>query len=109
MSEITIEQFGQIDLKAAKVLEADRVPGTSRLMRIQVDMGDEQRQLVAGIAEAYEPEALVGRCIIVVANLKPARVRGVDSQGMLLAATPEGGQPILATFDVDVPPGAQVR
>ena len=109
MSEITIEQFGQIELKAAKVLEAERVPGTSRLMKIQVDLGDEQRQLVAGIAEAYEPEALVGRCIIVVANLKPARVRGVDSQGMLLAATPEGGQPILATFDVEVPPGAKVR
>jgi methionyl-tRNA synthetase len=74
-----------------------------------VDLGDEQRQLVAGIAEAYEPEALVGRCIIVVANLKPARLRGIDSQGMLLAATPEGGQPILATFDVEVPPGAKVR
>ena len=109
MSEITIEQFGQIDLKAAKVLEAERVPGTSRLMKIQVDLGDERRQLVAGIAEAYEPEALVGRCIIVVTNLKPARVRGVDSQGMLLAATPEGGQPILATFDVEVSPGAKVR
>jgi methionyl-tRNA synthetase len=109
MTEITIEQFAQIDLRTAKVLEAERVPGTSRLMKIQVDLGDEKRQLVAGIAEAYEPETLVGRCIIVVANLKPARLRGVDSQGMLLAATPEGGQPILATFAVDVPPGAKVR
>jgi methionyl-tRNA synthetase len=109
MSEITIEQFGQIDLRTAKVLEAERVPDTSRLMKLQVELGDERRQLVAGIAEAYEPEALVGRCIIVVANLKPARLRGVESQGMLLAATPEGGKPILATFDVDVPPGAKVR
>jgi methionyl-tRNA synthetase len=109
MSEITIEQFGQIDLRTAKVLEAERVPDTSRLMKFQVDLGGEHRQLVAGIAEAYEPEDLVGRCIIVVANLKPARVRGIESQGMLLAATPEGGKPILATFDVDVPPGTKVR
>jgi methionyl-tRNA synthetase len=106
---ISIDQFGQVDLRVAKVLEAERVPGTARLLKIQVDIGSEHRQLVAGIAEAYEPETLVGKSIIVVVNLKPARVRGVESQGMLLAATPEGGKPILATFDTDVDPGAKVR
>jgi methionyl-tRNA synthetase len=106
---ISIEQFGQVDLRAAKVLEAERVPGTARLTKLQVDLGGERRQLVAGIAEAYEPETLVGKTIIMVANLKPARLRGVESQGMLLAATPEGGQPILATFETDVSPGTKVR
>jgi methionyl-tRNA synthetase len=109
MDEITIEQFQGIDLRTGKVLEAEPVPGTSRLVKLRVDLGTEERQLVAGIAEAYEPDALVGRCIIVVANLKPARLKGVESQGMLLAATPEGSKPILATFDVDLPPGTKVR
>jgi methionyl-tRNA synthetase len=106
---ISIEDFGRIDLRTAKILEAERVPETSRLLKLQVDLGGEKRQLVAGIAESYEPESIVGRTIIVVANLKPARLRGVESQGMLLAATPEGGTPILATFDSEVPPGSQVR
>jgi methionyl-tRNA synthetase len=106
---MSIDEFARIDLRVAKVLEAERVPGTDRLMRLQIDIGREQRQLVAGIAEAYEPETLVGKSIVVVANLKPARLRGVESQGMLLAATPEGGKPILATFETEVPPGAKVR
>jgi methionyl-tRNA synthetase len=106
---ISIEQFGKIDLRVAKVLEAEPVPGTARLLRLRVDIGSEHRQLVAGIAEAYEPQTLVGKSIIVVVNLKPARLRGVESQGMLLAATPAGGKPILATFDTDVDPGAKVR
>jgi methionyl-tRNA synthetase len=106
---MSIDEFARIDLRVAKVLEAERVPGTDRLLRLQIDIGREQRQLVAGIAEAYEPETLVGKSIVVVANLKPARLRGVESQGMLLAATPEGGKPILATFESEVPPGAKVR
>ena len=75
---------------------------------MQVDLGSEKRQLVAGIAQAYEPESLVGKLIIVVANLEPARIRGVESQGMLLAANLDG-RPILATFDEDVAPGTPVR
>lgn len=106
---MSIDEFARIDLRVAKVLEAERVPGTDRLMKLQIDIGSERRQLVAGIAEAYEPDALVGKTIVVVANLKPARLRGVESQGMLLAATPEGGKPILATFETEVPPGAKVR
>ncbi len=106
---MSIDEFARIDLRVAKVLEAERVPDTDRLVKLQVDIGREKRQLVAGIAEAYEPEALVGKTIIVVANLQPARLRGVESQGMLLAASPEGGKPILATFETEVPPGAKVR
>ena len=106
---ITIEEFARVDLRVGKVLEAERIAGTQRLVKLRVDIGRGTRQLVAGIAEAYEPEALVGKTIIVVANLKPARLRGVDSEGMLLAATPEGGQPVLATLDGEVAPGARVR
>jgi len=106
---MSIDEFARIDLRVAKVLEAERVPDTDRLVKLLVDIGREKRQLVAGIAEAYEPEALVGKTIIVVANLQPVRLRGVESQGMLLAASPEGGKPILATFETEVPPGAKVR
>jgi methionyl-tRNA synthetase len=110
MSEkISIEEFGRLDLRVAKVLEAEAIPGATRLLKLIVDLGSEKRQLVAGIAEAYQPESLVGRTIIVVANLKPARLRGVESDGMLLAATPPGGKPILAMFDESVPPGTPVK
>ncbi len=106
---ISIDEFGRVDLRVAKILEAERVPDTTRLLKLKVDVGGGERQLVAGIAEVYNPEALIGKSIIVVVNLKPARLRGVESQGMLLAANPEGGQPILATFETDVAPGTKVR
>jgi len=106
--KIGIDKFLEVDLRVARVLSVERIEGADKLLKLQVDLGTEQRQLVAGIALAYEPEALVGRRIVVVANLKPARLRGVESQGMLLAADLDG-KPILATFDEDVPPGTQVR
>ena len=105
---IDIRKFFETELRVARVLSAERVPNADKLLKLQVDLGDEQRQLVAGIAAAYEPAALVGKRIIVVANLEPARIRGVESQGMLLAAD-LGGKPILATFEEDVPPGTPVR
>ena len=105
---ITIDQFFEIDLRVARILSAERVAGTDRLLKLQVDLGSEERQLVAGVAEAYEPTELVGRRIIVVANLEPARIRGVESQGMLLAADLDG-RPILAGFDEDIAPGTRVR
>jgi methionyl-tRNA synthetase len=105
---IGIKQFFETQLRVAKVLSAERVAGTDKLLKLQVDLGDEQRQLVAGIAHCYEVDALVGKRIIVVANLEPARIRGVDSQGMLLAADVQG-RPVVATFDEDVPPGVPVR
>jgi len=105
---ISIERFMEVDLRVAVVREVERVPGANKLLKLQVDLGEERRQLVAGVAKAYEPEALVGKRIVVVVNLEPARIRGVESQGMLLAAD-LGGRPIVATFEEDVPPGTRVR
>ena len=107
-NRISIDRFFESELRVAQILSAERVENTDKLLKLQVDLGTEKRQLVAGLAASYEPEALVGRRIIVVANLKPARIRGVESQGMLLAAD-LGGRPILATFDEEVPPGTRVR
>jgi len=103
-----IEHFFKIQLRFACVLSAERIEGTDKLMRLQVDLGDEQRQLVAGIAEAYAAEEIVGRRIVVVANLKPARIRGVESQGMLLAADLDG-RPSLVSVEDGVAPGTRVR
>jgi len=105
---IDIDRFLSVDLRVARVAHAERIEGADRLLRLRVDLGDHERQIVAGVALAYAPEDLVGRRIVVVANLKPARIRGVESQGMLLAADLDG-KPIVATFDRDVPPGTRVR
>jgi methionyl-tRNA synthetase len=105
---VTIDEFLRTELRVARVLSAERIPNADRLLKLQVDLGTEQRQLVAGVAAAYAPEALVGKLIVVVANLAPARIRGVDSQGMLLAAD-AGGRPIVATFDEPIAPGTRVR
>ena len=105
---ISIDRFFDVQLRVAQVLEAERIEGTDKLMKLQIDLGEEKRQLVAGVATSYEPDALIGKRIIVVANLKPAKIRGVESQGMLLAADFEG-RPIVASFDEAIPPGTQVR
>jgi methionyl-tRNA synthetase len=105
---ISIDRFFETELVVGRVLVAEPVPGATRLLRLEVDLGAERRQLVAGIARSYEPAALVGKRIVVVANLEPAKIRGVESQGMLLAAD-VGGRPIVATFEEDVPPGTRVR
>ena len=106
--ELNINEFFKLELRVAKVLAAEAVPNTDKLLKLEVDIGTEKRQLVAGVAQVYEPEALIGKNIIVVANLQPARIRGVESRGMLLAAD-AGGRPIVATFEEDVPPGTRVR
>ena len=106
---VGIEEFMKLDLRVARVVSAERVPKSKKLVKMSVDLGFEQRTLVAGIAEAYEPDALVGRTVVVVANLKPAVLMGVESNGMVLAASPEGGQPVLVSFDTAVPLGARVR
>lgn len=102
------EEFERIDLRAAKVLSCERVPNTERLLRLTLDLGTEQRTVVSGIAGAYTPEALVGRTVVYLANLKPAKIRGIVSQGMVLAA---GDSEVLglATIDRDVPPGTSIR
>jgi len=106
---ISIDDFMKIDLRVAKVLAAEKVPNSRKLVKLSVDVGTEQRTLVAGIAEAYEPDALVGRTIVIVFNLKPAKLMGIESNGMVLAGSPDGGRPTLVGFDQDVPPGSRVR
>jgi methionyl-tRNA synthetase len=106
---ITIDDFMKVELRTAKVLAAEKVPNSRKLVKLNIDVGTEQRTLVAGIAEAYEPEALVGRTVVMVFNLKPAKLMGIESNGMVLAASPDGGKPTLVGFDADVPPGTRVR
>ncbi len=106
---ITIDDFLKVDLRVAKVLTAERVPKSKKLIKLTLDLGYEQRTLAAGIAEAYEPEALVGRHVVIVANLEPRALMGIESNGMVLAASPDGGKPTLIGFDVPPEPGSRVR
>ncbi|HSC27718.1 MAG TPA: methionine--tRNA ligase subunit beta [Vicinamibacterales bacterium] len=106
---ITMDDFMRMDLRVARVLAAEKVPNSRKLIKLSIDVGSEQRTLVAGIAEAYEAEALVGRTIVMVFNLKPAKLMGIESNGMVLAASPDGGKPTLVTFDQEVAPGTRVR
>lgn len=107
-AQITIEEFQRIQFKTAKVLSAERVPRSEKLIKLQVDLGGERRQIVAGIGKKYEPEALVGRCVVIVANLKPAKLMGIESQGMVLAA---GDAEVcgLVTVLEEVDPGTKVK
>jgi len=107
--EIAIDDFGRVDLRTAKVVAAERVQGADKLLKLTVDIGTETRTIVAGIAARYPPESLVGKTIVVVANLKPAKLRGVVSQGMLLAASDASGQPYILTTEEPVPPGWKVK
>jgi len=105
---ITIEDFSKVDLRVAKILVAERIPKSKKLVRLEIDLGDlGKRQIVAGIAEFYKPEDLIGKLIVVVANLKPAKLMGYESQGMLLAAQ-YGDDLKLITIDGDITPGAKV-
>jgi methionyl-tRNA synthetase len=108
---ISIDDFVKVELRAATVLEAERVPKADRLLRLIVDVGESQpRQILAGIAEHYAPEDVIGRKIIVVANLAPRKLRGLESNGMLLAASVgDDGKPVLATFTEEVPNGARLK
>ena len=108
-ARITIDEFMKIQLRVAKIVAAERVPNSKKLIKLQVDLGSEQRTLVAGIAEAYEADTLVGRHVAIVANLQPAKLMGIESNGMILAASPEGGKPVLVTFDNPPAPGTRVR
>jgi methionine--tRNA ligase beta chain len=108
-SEVSVEDVHRLGLRVGVVRAASRVKGTDRLLQLDVDLGTEQRTLVAGVAARYEPEAIIGRSIIVVSNLKPATIRGIQSRGMLLAAVGADGRPILASFEEAPPPGTEVR
>jgi methionyl-tRNA synthetase len=106
---IAIDDFMKVELRVAKVLEAEAVPKSKKLIKLKVDAGTDQRTILAGIAEAYKPEELVGRTIVIVANLKPRPMMGMESQGMVLAASTETGPPSLVAVDPSLPAGARVR
>jgi methionyl-tRNA synthetase len=106
---ITIDDFVKVDLRVAQILVAERVPKADKLLRLEVDLGYEKRQILAGIAQYYEPEKLIGRKIVIVANLAPRKMRGLESNGMLLAASLEGGAPVLAGFLEEVPLGSRLK
>ena len=108
-NRLSIDDFMKVELRTAKVLAAEKVANSRKLIKLSVDVGAEQRTLVAGIAEAYEPEALVGRTVVMVFNLKPAKLMGIESNGMVLAASPDGGSPTLVGFDKEIAPGTRVR
>ncbi len=108
-SELHVEEFQKLDLRVAEVLEAERLEGTRALIKMRISLGNEERLLVAGLAPHYEPRDLIGKRIVVLANLKSATIRGVKSEGMLLAAEGAEGTISLLTVDRDIPPGSQVR
>ncbi len=108
-TRISIDDFMKVELRTAKVLAAEAVPKSKKLIRLTVEVGAEQRTILAGIAEAYQPEQLVGRSIVIVANLKPAKLMGIESNGMVLAASTEGGKPSLLTVEQAVESGWRVR
>ncbi|MBI1728250.1 MAG: methionine--tRNA ligase subunit beta, partial [Candidatus Rokubacteria bacterium] len=105
---IPIDDFMKVELRVAEVLAAERVPKSKKLLKLTVKVGDETRTVVAGIAEQYEPQSLVGRKVVIVANLQPVTLMGVESNGMVLAASHEGTVSLLA-LDKDVPPGSKVK
>jgi methionyl-tRNA synthetase len=107
--KISIDDFAKVELRVGQVKLAEKVKGADKLLRLEVDLGTEVRQVVAGIAEAYAPETLIGRKVVVVVNLAPRKLRGLESNGMIVAASPEGGKPVLASFLEDVPVGTRLK
>lgn len=103
-----MDDFSRVDLKVAEVVAAERVPKSKRLLKLTVKVGTETRMLVAGIAEHYDPASLVGRKVVIVANLEPATLMGVESNGMVLAAS-EGNDLALVVLDRDLPSGAKIK
>ena len=109
-AKIGIEDFAKVELRVGLVKSAERIQGADKLLKLLVDIGDEVRQVLAGIALGYTPEELVGRKVVVVTNLAPRKMRGLESNGMLLAASAgPDGKPILCTFAEDIPVGSKVK
>ncbi len=107
--KISIDDFAKVELRVGQVKAAEKVKGADKLLRLEVDLGTEVRQVVAGIAESYAPELLIGRKVVIVANLAPRKLRGLESNGMIVAASPEGGKAALASFLEDVPVGTRLK
>lgn len=104
---IPFDDFAKLDLRVAKIMSAERIEGTDKLLRVELALGTEYRQIVAGIGTVYAPDQLIGKEIILVANLAPRTIKGIESQGMLLAASGPDG-PVLLVPEKEVPPGAKV-
>jgi methionyl-tRNA synthetase len=108
--QIVIDDFVKVDLRVAQIVVAERIPKADKLLRLEVDLGYEKRQILSGIAEWYTPEELLGKKIVVIANLAPRKMRGLESHGMLLAASHgDDGKPVLATFAEDIPVGSRLK
>ena len=108
--QIAIDDFVKIDLRVAQIVVAERIPKADKLLRLEVDLGYEKRQILSGIAQWYTPEELIGRRIVVIANLAPRKMRGLESHGMLLAASEgEDGKPVLATFGEEIALGSRLK
>jgi methionyl-tRNA synthetase len=105
---MTIDEFHEMDLRVAKILAAERVEGSEKLLKLSVDIG-EPRQILSGIAKSYAPEDLVGREVVIIANLEPRMMMGMESQGMILAAHGENGEPVILMVEKEVPPGAKIN
>jgi len=108
MENINFEEFQKINLRVARIISTEEVKKSKKLLKLEIDIGDEKRQIIAGIANFYQPEDLIGREIVVLVNLEPRTLMGIESQGMLLAASDEG-RPVLLRPDEDVPPGTKIR
>lgn len=108
-AKITIDDFAKVELRVAQIKVAERVPKADKLLRLEVDLGYETRQILAGIAEAYTPESLIGRKVVIVANLAPRKLRGLESNGMIVAASLGDGKPVLAGFLEDIEVGARLK
>lgn len=106
---ISIDEFAKMDIRVAEILEAERIEGSNKLLKLQVALGEERRQLVAGIGKHYQPDELPGKKILMIANLEPARIFGVESNGMILAASNEEGDLTLTTIEKDICSGSRVK
>ncbi len=106
---IDIEDFAKIELRVGTVLTAEPIPGATRVMKLEIDIGERKVTTTAGIAQHYKPEEMVGRKVVVVANLQPRVVRGIESQAMILAASMEGHKTVLVTVAEEIPNGAKVK
>ena len=107
MNVITFEEFKKLDIRVGKILSAERVAGSNKLIRLEIDIGTEKRQIIAGIAEYYEPKELISKNFVIMANLEPKKLMGLESQGMILCAE-VNGEPICLTPLKEVPPGSKV-
>jgi methionyl-tRNA synthetase len=109
-AKISIDDFVKVDLRVGLVLSAEPVKGADKLLHLKVDIGEpEPRTIVAGIAESYQPDQLIHRKVVIVANLQPRKLRGLTSNGMIVAASVDGGKPVLAGFSEDIPVGARLK